>query len=789
MAEQTPSERIVLRFKKFSGFVEDYGGYLSLGGMFLETEDLRPVSSIVDFEIKLTDGFRLIQGLGEVIWARQVPAGAGRPAGLGVRFQALDDKGRELILKILEERVRNGHEPFDVEEIPADLTEPPAAEPPVGDDPSAESQKQQLDVEQKILGEDGFTLIDTENGPQVPEVQTDEAFEELAFDAPWGEQLPELPKEVLEENLESGPAAAGSVTPSEPAEPAPVLAAPEPESPVPVADFSEPADSSIPTAPAESPSTVPAPGPGDGTQDPIALAAQAASTIKVESPDADAFGEPDFDDIDFSVPPEAAGEAPASFEPEAPTSLDETFEPEPASFDGAFEPEPSASLDGAFELDSQADVDDAFDPDPHDQLPSPGLSAEPSFEPDDEAISTGGVAPAGEDPTFIAGNAAVPEEDSTLLTSESFADIGQPDEFSADDSIPTSGPELEAPVFDAPAPATEASFDEPFAPESFGSDAPAEVTPAPEVSDFGGLQEPVAEPPSQPDGSVTVAGAPVQVQDYEDDLFAEEQGSGLGQVIRQAASGRNLAVAALLAALVAGGYFFWAPIAELVGLGGPSGSQEAPIVGGPPAATEPPAAAETSPVEEAELGETPATGGVEVASATTHESGSTSVPGAGESPTPIEEEEVRQSLPPGTDVSTDPEADPGAIPTIEVEALRPGAVASAATKVRRIAWRRGQEGTRVTIELDGDLGSDHSVHETLDYNAAREMVRLVGIEEPYASGRIEVGTPELAQIRVGFHQRPAGAEIHVVFDYPEVGPRVAEVRRLGDRLEILISGS
>ena len=81
MPHQPPAEsRITLLFEKFSSFVEDYASNLAMGGTFLHTEDLRPVGSIVDFEIKLSDGFQLVQGLGEVVWVRPRSPGPERPA-------------------------------------------------------------------------------------------------------------------------------------------------------------------------------------------------------------------------------------------------------------------------------------------------------------------------------------------------------------------------------------------------------------------------------------------------------------------------------------------------------------------------------------------------------------------------------------------------------------------------------------------------------------------------------------------------------------------------------------
>ncbi|MEE8526616.1 MAG: PilZ domain-containing protein [Thermoanaerobaculia bacterium] len=166
-AERQPeSPRVILRFEKFSSFVAEYASYLSLGGMFLATPDVQPVGQTVGFAIELTDGFRLVEGVGEVVWMRPRDGGPGNPAGMGLRFRALDENGRQLILKILEEQVRSGGAPFEVDELPADAISTPGAVP--------------------------------ESPPQ-KEVGDDRPPRPLEFDAPWGKELPTLPEEILED--------------------------------------------------------------------------------------------------------------------------------------------------------------------------------------------------------------------------------------------------------------------------------------------------------------------------------------------------------------------------------------------------------------------------------------------------------------------------------------------------------------------------------------------------------------------------------------------------------------
>jgi molecular chaperone DnaK len=120
---RVPLERKVsLKFKEFRGFITEYSQNLSMGGMFIRTTSPKPVGTIFDFELSLTDDFKLVQGIGEVLWVRDVDDGPERPSGMGVRFLDLSSESRRLIQRIVEEQVAHGGTPFELE--------PPGFPPP-----------------------------------------------------------------------------------------------------------------------------------------------------------------------------------------------------------------------------------------------------------------------------------------------------------------------------------------------------------------------------------------------------------------------------------------------------------------------------------------------------------------------------------------------------------------------------------------------------------------------------------------------------------------------------------
>jgi uncharacterized protein (TIGR02266 family) len=136
---RVPLERkISLKFKEFRGFITEYSQNLSMGGMFIRTTSPKPVGTIFDFELSLTDDFKLVQGIGEVIWVRERDDGAERPSGMGVRFLDLSSESRRLIQRIVEEQVAHGGTPFELE--PPGFPPPPLRQaPPAAPRPGAQS--------------------------------------------------------------------------------------------------------------------------------------------------------------------------------------------------------------------------------------------------------------------------------------------------------------------------------------------------------------------------------------------------------------------------------------------------------------------------------------------------------------------------------------------------------------------------------------------------------------------------------------------------------------------------
>lgn len=93
------------RFNTFEDFLAEYSVNLSMGGIFIRTDQPKEEGSIIYLQFSLADGSRLIEGMGRVV--RVNPPGApGRVAGMGIEFLNFDDESMALIEEIIASKQR-----------------------------------------------------------------------------------------------------------------------------------------------------------------------------------------------------------------------------------------------------------------------------------------------------------------------------------------------------------------------------------------------------------------------------------------------------------------------------------------------------------------------------------------------------------------------------------------------------------------------------------------------------------------------------------------------------------
>ena len=89
------------RVDSFDDFLAEYAVNLSLGGLFIDTDEPRPQGTLVYLQFSLRNGTRLIEGLGRVV--RVNPPGSPNP-GMGIEFTSLDEESQALIRSVVERR-------------------------------------------------------------------------------------------------------------------------------------------------------------------------------------------------------------------------------------------------------------------------------------------------------------------------------------------------------------------------------------------------------------------------------------------------------------------------------------------------------------------------------------------------------------------------------------------------------------------------------------------------------------------------------------------------------------
>jgi molecular chaperone DnaK len=85
------------RFSSLEAFLAEYALNISPGGMFIRTAEPCEEGAVVYLQFSLTDGSRLIEGMGRVVRVNPAPGSEDHPAGMGVEFVNFDEDSMALI--------------------------------------------------------------------------------------------------------------------------------------------------------------------------------------------------------------------------------------------------------------------------------------------------------------------------------------------------------------------------------------------------------------------------------------------------------------------------------------------------------------------------------------------------------------------------------------------------------------------------------------------------------------------------------------------------------------------
>ncbi len=139
----------------------------------------------------------------------------------------------------------------------------------------------------------------------------------------------------------------------------------------------------------------------------------------------------------------------------------------------------------------------------------------------------------------------------------------------------------------------------------------------------------------------------------------------------------------------------------------------------------------------------------------------------------------------GEAVAAVPSSSPVPTPAARVEA--PAASSSSTfTAVERITWEQSGGATEIVLWGNGAIRRGDFRQVRVGGEPPREVVKLIGVTQPFAQGRLEVGTRQVRQLRIGFHDKPGADELHVVIDLASPDARVTGIQEETGRLRVRI---
>jgi hypothetical protein len=119
----------------------------------------------------------------------------------------------------------------------------------------------------------------------------------------------------------------------------------------------------------------------------------------------------------------------------------------------------------------------------------------------------------------------------------------------------------------------------------------------------------------------------------------------------------------------------------------------------------------------------------------------------------------------------------------EPETPPPAPAGPPLTVLERITFEQPAGGTDIILWGNGAIGPEVYDQSRIG-DPPRELIRLAGISRPYPSTKVTVGTGEVRQIRVGYHEKSGGNELHIVIDLADPAVRVTGIEARENHLRI-----
>jgi hypothetical protein len=111
------------------------------------------------------------------------------------------------------------------------------------------------------------------------------------------------------------------------------------------------------------------------------------------------------------------------------------------------------------------------------------------------------------------------------------------------------------------------------------------------------------------------------------------------------------------------------------------------------------------------------------------------------------------------------------------------AAGPALTAVDRITFEESMGGTDIVLWGNGAIRPESYTRSQMG-DPPRVLIVVNGIQKPFPQPRIAVGTGEVKDVRIGYHDAPKGHALHVVIDLAGARVKVSRVDHDGQRLRI-----
>ena len=109
------------------------------------------------------------------------------------------------------------------------------------------------------------------------------------------------------------------------------------------------------------------------------------------------------------------------------------------------------------------------------------------------------------------------------------------------------------------------------------------------------------------------------------------------------------------------------------------------------------------------------------------------------------------------------------------------------TGVDRITWNDDAGETVVTLWADGSFLAEQVDDFRVNGEQPREVVRIRGVQRPFAQRLIELGTDHVRQIRTGLHEEDGVNSLHIVADLVDIDVELLRTEAAGEQLRVYFS--